>query len=68
MKAYAIRDRLTGECYAKRHTKTGWYTSDMTVVRIYSSPEAAQRVIASGNHHVSYPGNRDLEVYVLSIV
>lgn len=67
MRVYAIKDRNTGEYYAKRF-KNGWYTQDLSSVRIYSTAEKAKQVIASGNHHVSHPGNRDLEVTVLSIV
>lgn len=67
MRMYAIRDKNTGQYYAKRF-KNSWYTDDLAAVRIYSDPERAERVIAKGDHHVSHPGNRDLEVAVLSLV
>lgn len=63
---YIIRDTATGEVYARRCGKGGWYTTNLYLARLYLTAEAAQRTIDKGNHHVSYPGNRALAVEPLT--
>jgi hypothetical protein len=60
--AFVIRDTTTGEVYQLRPGRTGWYDTDLTYARRYKTREGAERTIKVGNHHVSYPGNRTLEI------
>lgn len=62
--AFIIRDKTSGEVYQLRCGKHGWYDHDMTYARRYKTREGAERTIAAGNHHVTYPGNRVLEIEV----
>jgi hypothetical protein len=64
---YVIRDEDTGHYYARRFTKTGWYSPEKGEARLYKSAEAAHRTIEMGNHHVTYPGNRTLIIDTLSL-
>lgn len=65
-KMYAIFDVDSEEYFARGITRTrGWYSKNVMDARLYKSRKAASLVIFKGSHHVSYPGNRDLEVVEL---
>lgn len=66
MEVFIIRDTNTGEVYARRPGRGGWYTTNLYQARLYGTAKAAQRTIDKGNHNVSYPGNRSLAVEVLT--
>lgn len=65
---FVIRDIVTEEFYRKSCGRTGWYGPDLGHARVYQSEAAAHRVIEVGNHHVTYPGNRSLEVVPLAMI
>ena len=60
--AYVIKDSNTGEYYRQRLGSKGWYSSNIDNARLYAEEKPAHKTIADNGHHVSYPGNRNLNV------
>lgn len=59
---FVIRDKKSKEYYRQWCGPQGWYSPELDYARIYSLRAKAQQTIDQGNHHVTYPGNRDLEI------
>lgn len=66
--AYAIKDLNTNEYYRQRLGSNSWYTFDINESRLYGNKQQAQRTIDNNDHHVSYPGNRNLMVIKIKLV
>jgi hypothetical protein len=60
--SFVIRDIDSKALFQSRSGRNGWYDHDATYARRYKTREGAQHTIDRGNHHVSYPGNRQLEI------
>lgn len=66
--AYAIKDLNTNEYYRQRLGSNGWYTFDINKSRLYGNKQQAQRTIDNNDHHVSYPGSRNLMIVEIELV
>jgi len=66
--AYAIKDLNTDEYYRQRLGSKGWYSFDINESRLYGNKKQAQRTIDNNDHHVSYPGNRNLIIVEIKLV
>ena len=64
--AWVIKDTLTNEYYRQR-AGDGWYSTDINAARIYTTKSQAEKTISEGNHHITYPGNRILNVIEIVI-
>ena len=60
--AWVIKDTNINEYYRQRVGAMGWYGPSIDTARLYTNAEQAQRTIDVGDHHVSYPGGRNLVV------
>jgi hypothetical protein len=58
---FAIKDTKSGLFYQQKPRTAGWYDS-LHGARFYIERGRAERTIKGGDHHVAYPGNRDLLV------
>lgn len=68
MNRYCIYDEASETYFARRYRPgKGWYSADSADARSYKTPMAAKRVIDADDHHVSYPGNRQLVIKGLNI-
>jgi hypothetical protein len=66
--SWIIKDTDTGEYFRQRCGPSGWYSNDINHARLYSLERMAQQTIAADEHHVSYPGNRNLAVKQVQLV
>lgn len=66
--AYAIKDLNTKEYYRQRVGSDGWYSSDINTSRLYGKEKQAQKTIDDNEHHVSFPGNRNLVIVEIALV
>ena len=57
---WVIKDTNTNEYYRRSAGASGWYSADINFARLFTSKNKAQQTINTNNHHVSYPGNRNL--------
>jgi hypothetical protein len=57
--AWVIKDIDSGEYFRQRYSKS-WYSKDINHARLYSLERMATQTIVANEHHVSYPGNRNL--------
>ena len=64
---FVIKDTDAGTYYRKSCGPEGWYGPEIGHARVYQSRAAAQRTIDAGGHHVTYPGNRALEIVPLAM-
>ena len=58
--AYVIKDINTNQYYRQRRGSDGWYSFDINASRLYGKEKQAQKTIDDNDHHVSFPGNRNL--------
>jgi len=65
---YVIKDLNTNEYYRQKPGPKGWYSSNINHARLYSTEKIAQKTIDIGNHHVSYPGNRNLTIIEVILI
>lgn len=65
--AFVIKDIETNEYYLRGASKSGWYGKNLSQARFYSKYEEANKTIAEGNHHVSYP-NRLPNLKIITII
>jgi hypothetical protein len=65
--AWVIKDINTNE-YFRQRAGNGWYSTDINHARLYSNQRMAQQTITADEHHVSYPGNRNLAVKEVQLV
>lgn len=63
---YVIKDINTHNYYRESPHK-GWYSPDVGSARLYVTESSALRTIEKDDHHVSFPGNRVLEVVPVTI-
>ena len=65
--ACVIKDLSTNEYYRQRVGPHGWYSTNISDSRVYTSAIIAKRVIDKGDHHVTFPGNRNLGIIDVKI-
>lgn len=65
--AWVIKDINTNEYFRQRVGKN-WYSTDINHARLYSNERMANQTIIAGEHHVSYPFNRNLVVKQVQLV
>lgn len=58
---FAIKDTKSRLFYQQKPRTAGWYDS-LHGARFYIERGRAERTIKGGDHHVTYPGNRNLIV------
>ena len=58
---FAIKDTKSCLFYQQKPRTAGWYDS-LHGARFYIERGRAERTIKGGDHHVTYPGNRNLIV------
>lgn len=64
---YVIKD-MSDKTFYQHHPNrgAGWYGS-LEDARMYIKADSAQKVIATGGHHVAHPGGRELRVVRVNI-
>jgi hypothetical protein len=66
--AWAIKDATTNEYFRQRVGPKGWYGLDIDTARLYTSDKQAQKTIDAAEHHVWYPGTRNLIIKEVKLV
>ena len=65
--AFVIKDISRNE-YFRQRCSNSWYSADINHARLYSNERMAKQTINTNQHHVSYPGDRVLEIKEVHLV
>ncbi len=65
--SYVIKDTYTSTYFVGSASRGGWFDYDIERARTYLKRVTALRVIQEAGHHVTWPGNRILEVVKVHI-
>jgi len=66
--AFVIKDVSRNEYYRQRAGSNSWYSKDINHSRLFVNERVAQQTIDMNGHHVSYPGDRVLEIKEVHLV
>lgn len=65
---YVIKDIDKNTYYQNHPTSNGWYSDNLYGAKIFLYKKGAEKTMNSNNHHVIYPGNRNLGVIPIKII